>query len=40
MQHLFDQFIKEKRYIKNCSEDTLAYLGYCFKGLVKHLEGG
>ena len=39
MQHLFDLFIKEKRYLKNCSEDTLAYLRYCFKALQKHLPG-
>ena len=39
MQTLFDQFIKEKRYLKNCSEHTLAYLYYCFKALAKHLDG-
>lgn len=36
---LFAVYLKEKRYLKNCSEDTLAYLGYCFKALTKHLAG-
>ena len=39
METLFKQFLKEKRYLKNCSEDTLVYLSYCFKALCKHLPG-
>jgi hypothetical protein len=37
METLLNQFLKEKRYLKNCSEDTLVYLSYCFKALRKHL---
>ena len=37
MEIQFEQFLKEKCYLKNCSEDTLAYFKYCFKALTKHL---
>ena len=39
MEIQFEQFLKEKRYLKNCSEDTLAYFSYCFKALTRHLNG-
>ncbi len=31
----FNQFVKEKRYLKNYSPHTLSYPGYCFKALCK-----
>jgi integrase/recombinase XerD len=36
MEELFKAFLKEKQYLKNCSNDTLAYFGYCFKALSKY----
>lgn len=36
MKDLFDQFLKEKRYLKNLSQNTLVYLEHCFKAFSKH----
>jgi hypothetical protein len=35
INNTFNQFIKEKRYLKNYSQHTLSYPGYCFKALCK-----
>ena len=33
MKEQFKQFLDEKRDLKNCSDNTLQYLEYCFKAL-------
>ena len=37
MKELFEEFLKEKKYLKNCSENTLQYYRYCFKALAKYV---
>lgn len=38
MKELFERFLQEKKYLKNCSENTLIFLTVAFKALNKYVE--
>jgi len=38
VKDLFERFLQEKKYLKNCSENTLIFLTVAFKALTKYVE--
>ena len=37
VKELFEQFLQEKKYLKNCSENTLIHSRVSFKALTKYV---